>query len=206
MTGGRQARLAPDALLLGASIAVVAVLVKLVWPRFTWFGDNAESFFPLWHMVGSGLREGRWLGFDPTAFAGGNTVGEANYGLFNPATLANALLVSGFDELARASFLVTTEFLILLGLAVRSLALSYGARPAAGFTAGLIIPFSGFTLYWVQATGSAVSCRSPGSPGPGGRHADMRRAPADRYPWSSSAAWRSPSDIPTPCSVSSSSC
>ena len=79
---------APDALLLAAAIASVAVMVKIVWPRFTWFGDNAELFFPLWHMVGTALREGRWLGFDPTAFAGGNVVGEANYGLFNPVTLA----------------------------------------------------------------------------------------------------------------------
>jgi hypothetical protein len=133
---------------LAAAIASVAILVKIAWPRFTWFGDNAESFYPLWHMVGSALRDGRWLGFDPTAFAGGNVVGEANYGLFNPVTLANAVLISGFDELARASFLVTTEFLILLGLAVRSLALAYGARSAAAFTAGIIVPFCGFTLYW----------------------------------------------------------
>ncbi|MFP5370449.1 MAG: hypothetical protein ACLGI3_06840, partial [Actinomycetes bacterium] len=123
-------------------------LVKVVWPRFTWFGDNAESFFPLWHTVGSALREGRWLGFDPTAFAGGNVVGEANYGLFNPVTLANAVLISGFDEMARASLLVTVEFLVLLGLAVRSLALAYGASRAAAFTAGMIVPFSGFTLYY----------------------------------------------------------
>jgi hypothetical protein len=144
----RRGRPALDALLLSASIAVVAALVKVVWPRFTWFGDNAESFFPLWHVVGSALREGRWPGFDPTAFAGGNVVGEANYGLFNPVTLANAVLVSGFDELARASFVVTAEFLVLLGLAVRSLAVAYWAHRAAAFTAGMVVPFCGFTLYW----------------------------------------------------------
>src|SRR4051794_12910546 len=41
----RRARRAPDALLLAGGIAVICLLVKLAWPRFTWFGDNAESFF-----------------------------------------------------------------------------------------------------------------------------------------------------------------
>lgn len=144
----RRGRPAPDAALLAAAIATVAVLVKFTWPRFTWFGDNTESFYPMWHMVGSALREGRWLGFDPTGFAGANVVGESGYGLFNPVTLANAVFISGFDELARASFLVTAEFLILLGLAVRRLALTYGAGRASAFAVGIIVPFSGFTLYW----------------------------------------------------------
>ena len=144
----RRGRPAPDALLLAVAIAAVTALVKVAWPRFTWFGDNTESFYPMWHMVGSALREGRWLGFDPTGFAGANVVGESGYGLFNPVTLANAVFISGFDELARASFLVTAEFLILLGLAVRRLALAYGACRATAFAVGVIVPFSGFTLYW----------------------------------------------------------
>jgi hypothetical protein len=74
----RRGALRHDALVLAATIGVIAALVKIAWPRFTWFGDNAESFFPLWHIVGSALREGRWLGFDPTGFGGGNIVGEAN--------------------------------------------------------------------------------------------------------------------------------
>jgi hypothetical protein len=134
--------------LLAGSVAVVAALVKVAWPRFTWFGDNAESFFPLWHVVGAGLRRGEWLGFDPTGFSGGNTVAEAAYGLFNPVTLLNALGISFFSELALASFLVMTEFLVLLGLGVRALARAYGAAPAAAFTAGLVVPFGGFTLFW----------------------------------------------------------
>ena len=127
----------------------MAVLVKVAWPRFTWFGDNAESFFPLWHMVGTALREGRWLGFDPTGPGPAATWwARAHYGLFNPVTLLNALVISGFDELARASFVVMTEFLVLLGLGVRSLARVYDARRAAAFTVGMIVPFGGFTLYW----------------------------------------------------------
>jgi len=141
-------RFTPDALLLTAAIGVVAVLVKVAWPRFTWFGDNAESFFPLWHMIGTALREGRWMGFDPTGWAGSNVVGESAYGVFNPVTLLNTLLISGFDELSRAAFIVMTEFLVLFGLGVRLLALGYGARRPAAFTAGLIVPFGGFTLYY----------------------------------------------------------
>lgn len=141
-------RIPADAVLLAAAVSLVAASVKVAWPRFTWFGDNAESFFPLWHIVGSGLRRGEWLGFDPTGFSGGNTVAEAAYGLFNPVTLLNAIGISFLSELALASFLVMTEFLVLLGLGVRALARAYGAAPAAAFTAGLMVPFGGFTLFW----------------------------------------------------------
>lgn len=137
-----------DNALLAAALVLVLVLVKLSWPRFTWFGDNAESFFPLWHIVGSGLREGRWLGFDPTGFSGGNTVAEAAYGMFNPVTLLNAVGISLTDELARASFVVMVEFLVLFGLGVRVLARSYGASRSASLVAGLITPLGGFTLFW----------------------------------------------------------
>jgi len=137
-----------DGVLLAASIALVAVLVKVAWPRFTWFGDNAESFFPLWHIVGSALRDGHWLRFDPGGFAGGDIAGEAAAGIYNPVTLLNAVLVSGFDELGRASFLVMAEFLVLLGVGTQLLARAHGAARPAAFVAGLIVPFGGFTLFY----------------------------------------------------------
>ena len=62
---------------------------------FYYVGDNPESFIPLWHKVGAALREGSgWASTRPRGPAG-NLVGEAAYGMFNPVTLANTVLISG---------------------------------------------------------------------------------------------------------------
>ena len=58
------------------------------------------------------------------------------------------LLVSLFDDLARASFVVITEFLVILGTGVYLTARSYGASRAAAVLVGVVLPFSGFTLFY----------------------------------------------------------
>lgn len=134
--------------MLSAAIALTALLVKLSWPRFTFWGDNAESFFPLWHMYGTSLRAGTPALFQPDGWAGGNVIGEAAYGVLNPVVVVNSILISLTDRLSLASFLVMTEFLCLFGVGVYLLARSYGARRAASFVAGSVMPFAGYTVYY----------------------------------------------------------
>ncbi|MFH8250743.1 hypothetical protein ACH3VR_10295 [Microbacterium sp. B2969] len=150
-----------DVALLVGVVAVISLLVKLSWPRFTFWGDNAESFFPLWHMYGESIRAGSPALFQADGWTGGNVIGEAAYGLFNPVVIVNSVLVSLTDRLSLASFLVMTEFLCLFGIGVYLLARSYGARRAAAFVVGVIMPFAGYTLYyeagnWASGLMSAV--------------------------------------------------
>lgn len=141
-------RAALDLGIVAVAVAVIGLLVKLVWREFTFFGDNAESFFPLWHMYGTALRAGEPFLFDPDGWGAGNVMAEAAYGVFNPVTIVNAVLISFTDRLSIASFLVMLEFLIILGSGVYLLARSYGAGRSASVLVGIIAPFAGYTLYY----------------------------------------------------------
>jgi hypothetical protein len=129
-------------------IALTSLVVKLSWPRFTFWGDNAESFFPLWHMYGTSIRAGDPALVQADGWAGGNVIGEAAYGVLNPVVVVNAVLISLTDRLSLASFLMMTEFLCLFGIGVYLLARAYGARRAASFVAGSVMPFAGYTIYY----------------------------------------------------------
>lgn len=144
----QRAELLTDASLVIGSILAIAVLVKLAWPGFTYWGDNANSFMPLWHLFGQSLRAGSPLLFDHTAWQAANLVGEAAYGIFNPVTMLNAIAISFTDNLALASFIVMAEFLALLGLGVYMLARVYGASRVASMIVGIMVPFGGFTLFY----------------------------------------------------------
>ncbi len=137
-----------DVALVSLGVAATAVFVKICWPMFGYWGDNAESFLPLWHALGQRMRDGESVLFDPQGWGGASVVGESAYGVFNPVTLANAWAVSHFDNLARSAFLVMTEFLIVLGLGVYALARINGARRWAAIAVGVAMPFAGFTLFY----------------------------------------------------------
>lgn len=137
---------------VGILAALISVIPQWRGTFFYYVGDNVESFIPLWHEVGAALREGHWPGFDPGAWTGGNLVGEAAYGMFNPVTLANAVVVSGFDDLSLAAFTVMVEFLAILAMGTYLLAREYGAGRVPAVLVATAIPVSGFTL-WYEASG-----------------------------------------------------
>jgi hypothetical protein len=137
---------------VGVLAALICVIPQWRGTFFYYVGDNVESFIPLWHNVGAALREGHWPGFDPAAWTGGNLVGEAAYGMFNPVTLANAVLVSGFDDLSLAAFTVMVEFLAILAMGTYLLAREYGAGRVPAVLVATAIPVAGFTL-WYEASG-----------------------------------------------------
>ena len=137
---------------VGVLTALLGAIPQWRGTFFYYVGDNPESFIPLWHEVGSALREGRWPGFDPSGWLGGNLVGEAAYGMFNPVTLVNAVLVSGFDDLSLAGFTVMVEFLAILAMGTYLLAREYGAGRVPAVLVATAVPVAGFTL-WYEASG-----------------------------------------------------
>jgi len=151
----RGLRRAPEwlvTLAVGVLTAVIGVIPQWRGNFFYYVGDNVESFIPRWHMVGTALRHGEWLGFDPSSWAGGNVVGEAAYGVFNPVTLANAALISLFDNLSLAGFTVMVEFMAFLAMGTYLLAREYGAGRIPSVVVAVAMPVSGFTL-WYEASG-----------------------------------------------------
>ena len=140
-------------LLVGALTWALAVVPQWRGEFFYYTGDQHEQFAPLWHLFGRQLRAGQWpLTMDPAGWMGGNNAAEAMTGIWNPVNLLNYLLVSTFDNLSIAAFVVMAEFLGLLAMGVFLLARGYGAARWPAAVVATALPFSGFTL-WYEAAG-----------------------------------------------------
>jgi hypothetical protein len=137
-----------DFAVLAGAVVLITGMVKLVWREFTFFGDNAESFFPLWHMYGTALRSGTPFLFDHDGWGAGNVVAEAAYGVFNPVTAVNAVLMSLTDRISVSGFLLMVEFLVFLAWGVYMLARTYGAGRQASLLVGALAPFAGYTMFY----------------------------------------------------------
>lgn len=137
-----------DLVVITVSVGVIAGLIKLAWRKFTFFGDNAESFFPLWHMYGAALRTGHPFLFNTNGWGAANVVGEAAYGVFNPVTIVDSVLLSFTDWIAVGGFLIIVQFLVLLGWGVYLLARSYEATRPVSTLVAVIAPFAGYTLFY----------------------------------------------------------
>lgn len=152
---GRRSRRIPDAVmvvLVAATVGALAVIPQWRGTLFYYVGDQYEQFAPLWHVFGSQLRSGHWITMDPSAWMGGNYAAEALTGIWNPVNLANFVIVSYFDNLSLAAFVVAAEMLAILGTGVYLLARSYGAARAPAYLVAVAIPLSGLTL-WYEAAG-----------------------------------------------------
>lgn len=148
--GGWRSTLQEAATLIGVALTVVgvAVLVRLVEPDFFLWGDNAESFFPLWHRIGSDLRDGVWTPLVPDLWMGGNLAAEATFGILHPLVLGDAVMVSMLGDLRVAAAWVMVQWLVLAAWGVYLLAREVGASRAPAWAVGVAFSFSGFTLFY----------------------------------------------------------
>lgn len=151
----RHGRRAPDVLgvvLVAVTVGLLASLAQWRGTLFFYVGDMYEQFAPLWHVFGSQLRSGTWITMDPSGWMGGNYAAEALTGIWNPVNLVNFVIVSYFDDLALAAFVVAAEMTAILGVGVYLLARSYGARCSPAYLVAIALPVSGLTL-WYEAAG-----------------------------------------------------
>lgn len=151
----RLARRGPDVVgvvLVAVTVGLSAALAQWRGSLFFYVGDMYEQFAPLWHIFGSQLRSGNWPTMDPAGWMGGNYAAEALTGIWNPVNLLNFVIVSCFDDLALAAFVVAAEMTAILGVGVFLLARSYGAGRLPGYLVAVAIPVSGLTL-WYEAAG-----------------------------------------------------
>lgn len=151
----RRTRQAPEwvvAVGVAGVAMVLAVIPQWAGTFFYYAGDQHEQFLPLWHHFGEQLRAGQWPAMEPDGWMGGNYAAEALLGIWNPVNLANFVLVSLFNNLSLAAFVVMVEMLGLLALATFLLAREYGAGRAPAAVVATALPMSGFTL-WYEAPG-----------------------------------------------------
>ncbi|MEY7973118.1 hypothetical protein AB8O38_14075 [Saccharomonospora xinjiangensis] len=131
---------------------VVAALAQLPLIRnriFYFWDDSAAQFLPMWHRLGERIAQGQWPPLlDVDLWLGGNLAAEALFGIYNPVNVANFLVVAALPDLAVASVLVKTEFLVLLALGTYLLCREYGAARPAAATLAVALPFAGYVLYF----------------------------------------------------------
>ncbi|ROZ46389.1 hypothetical protein EEB13_19585 [Rhodococcus sp. WS3] len=137
----------------GTAVGVIAgyIAVVLANARHFYTDDTESQYAPLWVMLGRNLREGHLPVLVPENWMAGNyAIEEA--GLLNPPQLLIDLIAPSFDNLALYATLVKLIFAIILGLGVFRICLEYGSKPAWAAVAGVSIPFTGFLLFFDEAS------------------------------------------------------
>ncbi|MCP2319624.1 hypothetical protein APR12_004993 [Nocardia amikacinitolerans] len=134
---------------LGVVAGYVAVL--LANARHFYTDDTESQYAPLWVMMGRRLRDGDFPMLVPEHWMAGNyAIEEA--GLLNPPQLLIDLIAPSVDNLALYATVVKLIFAIVLGLGVYRICLAYGSRAPWASLAGVAIPFSGWLLFFDEAS------------------------------------------------------
>ncbi|WUC07781.1 hypothetical protein OG874_05480 [Nocardia sp. NBC_00565] len=133
----------------GVIAGYVSVLLANV--RHFYTDDSESQYGPLWVMLGRQLREGRFPAMVPEHWMAGNyTIEEA--GLLNPPQLLIDLIAPSVDNIALYTTVIKLIFAIILGLGVYRICLEYGARTPWAAVAGIAIPFTGWLLFFDEAS------------------------------------------------------
>ena len=144
-----RARRLPFATMI-AAVTTAAALPFLADRSFYLSGDSIAQWLPVNRRIGELLRSGDSHLMDPTLWRGGNFIGEARFGVWNPLTLLIDGAISVIDDLAVAMLLVSLAYLLLLAIGVYFLAREYGAAGWPSAVVGVVGATAGWTL-WMDA-------------------------------------------------------
>ncbi|KAF0845180.1 hypothetical protein FNL39_109209 [Nocardia caishijiensis] len=134
---------------LGVIAGYGAVLLANV--RHFYTDDTESQYVPLWVMLGNRLRDGDLPVMVPEHWMAGNyAIEEA--GLLNPPQLLIDLIAPSVDNLVLYATVVKLIFAIILGLGVYRICLVYGSRVQWAALAGVSIPFTGWLLFFDEAS------------------------------------------------------
>ncbi|AUS78678.1 hypothetical protein C1701_10215 [Actinoalloteichus sp. AHMU CJ021] len=146
--------LAPAVMLV---LTGIAAGLPLVGNRiFYYWDDTAAAAVGIWHRVAEAVLAGRLPLLELDMWRGGNLVGEAATGMWNPLVLAANLATHQLTNLALAISLVKAGFMVLMAFGTYLVARDHGARPWAAALVGLAFPLAGYNLFmdgtaWINA-------------------------------------------------------
>jgi len=134
---------------LSSLIGIAIALIPFVLDKGAYLHDDAQAqFVPAFMAIGSALRHGTWPDLTLQIMAGGNLLGEYQYTLLNPISLAAYGLFSLFDNLDYVMAAVAVLHYAIMAPGVYYLARLAGARRSFAFLAVLTIATNGFLFYW----------------------------------------------------------
>ncbi|MCE5288052.1 MAG: hypothetical protein LLG14_02285 [Nocardiaceae bacterium] len=136
--------------LVGVTLGYAAVLLANI--RHFYTDDSELQYVPLWVHVGKMLREGTFPTIVPEEWQAGNYLVEGQSSIFNPPQFLINLLAPSFSNLLLLATLAKLLYSLILALGVFRVCLNYGARPQWAAVAAVAFPFSGWMLFFDQAT------------------------------------------------------
>lgn len=134
---------------LGVILGYLAVV--LANPRHFFTDDTESQYTGLWVFFGRAFRDGHFPLLQPQQWMTGNYTNE-EAGLFNPPQLLIDLIAPSVPNLALYATIVKAIYAIITGLGVYRVCLAYGARPQWAAVAGVAMPFTGFFLFFDEAS------------------------------------------------------
>ncbi|MVU83088.1 hypothetical protein GPX89_38350 [Nocardia sp. ET3-3] len=134
---------------LGVTFGYLAVI--LANPRHFFTDDTESQYSGLWVFFGRAFRDGHFPLLIPEQWMTGNYTNE-EAGLFNPPQLLIDLIAPSVPDLVVYATIVKLIFAIITGLGVYRVCLVYGSRPQWAAVAGVAMPFTGFFLFFDEAS------------------------------------------------------
>lgn len=108
---------------IAISGALIACLLPLIFERGYYFHNDVQHYFmPMIHEIGSRLSHGEWPILTLRSMYAGNLVGEGQFGLFNPVTLAVYWFVSKISNLQDGALLYACIHVGVIAAGIYSLA------------------------------------------------------------------------------------
>lgn len=135
------------ALVMLAVVAVGACLPLVRTPTFYYWDDTLGSSIGFWQRIAADVMSGQSPFLQLDLWRGGNFIGEAATGMWNPVLLGLMLLVSPLDNLALGITIAKIALLLICAGGVYLLARSYRATRWMSAVVGAALPLSGWLLF-----------------------------------------------------------
>lgn len=131
-----------------AAVPLVALLgiIALAKPRYFWIGDAEVQYAATFHYIGQQLLAGELSWLVPWQGSSANLLLDAQYGLTNPFSWAQSIVISRFDNLQLASFTLFVGYLLLLQGGAIAWLLRLGARGGWAVLGGFAAASGGYVL------------------------------------------------------------
>jgi hypothetical protein len=140
-------------LALGIAAVSLAALPLLFNPAFYFRDDFQSSFMPVFLEVARLVERGELPLLTTDSWYGGNLLGEYQFAIFNPVSVASYLLIhQTFEDLAKAGAFYAILHLTILAFGSHRLLRAFGCDPAPAFLGALAISSNAWLLYWCAAS------------------------------------------------------
>lgn len=123
-------------------------VIPLFWVgRYYFRGDTQIAYVGWWYHLGERLRDGELPLMEPLAWEAGNYVAEGQWGLFSPLTILIGLVTTVVPDVVVFVTVLKIGLIVLGGLGTYLVVRSYGAREPFALVAGLVVGFSGQSVF-----------------------------------------------------------